>query len=119
MAGQFFPPAAFDIEPAWRNFFENPGLVQFIHRIAGYLLLAFGIVVWMRARQSGNAQTRLAVTAVLAMLVLQILLGIMTVIYIAPLALAILHQLGAVFLFVLILRARFLAQYPKAQSVRG
>ena len=119
MAGQFFPPAAFDLEPAWRNFFENPGLVQFMHRMAGYLLLIFGLIVWRRARRSGNMQTRSAFTAVTAMLLLQIVLGIMTVLYIAPWHLAIVHQLGAVLLFVLILRARFLAQYPAAQSVRG
>ena len=119
MAGQFFPPAAFDIVPVWRNFFENAGLVQFMHRIAGYLLLIFAVVVFLRARRSGNNATRTAFTAVLAMMVLQMLLGIMTVLYIAPWHLAILHQLGAVLLFTLILRARFLAQYPMAQSVRG
>jgi len=119
MAGQFFPPAAFDIAPVWRNFFENAGLVQFMHRIAGYLLVAFGVVVWLRARKSPYGETRLAFTAVLAMLVLQMLLGIMAVIYIVPLPLAVAHQLGAVVLFSLILRARFLAQYPKSQSVRG
>ena len=118
MAGQFFPPAAFDLTPVWRNFFENAGLVQFMHRIAGYLLLLFGIIVWRRARSSGNVSTRGAVSAALAMLVLQMLLGIMTVLYVAPLGLAILHQLGAVILFTLILRARFLAAHPLSQSVR-
>ena len=118
MAGQFFPPAAFDLEPAWRNFMENAGLVQFMHRIAGYLLLALGIAFWLRARRSGNRATRGAFAAVLAMLVLQLLLGIVTVLYVAPLELAILHQLGAVLLFYLILRARFLASYPLDQSVR-
>ena len=36
-----------------------------------------------------------------------------------PLTLAILHQFGAVVLYSLILRGRFLAQYPVTQSVRG
>ena len=118
MAGQFFPPAAFDLEPVWRNFMENAGLVQFMHRIAGYLLLALGIAFWLRARGSGNRAIRRAFTSVLALLVLQVLLGIVTVLYVAPLELAILHQLGAVLLFFLILRARFLASYPLDQSVR-
>ena len=119
MAGAFFPTDSFYIEPVWRNFFENPGLVQFIHRVAGYLLLILGIVAYMKSRRSPHPQTRTAFTAVLAMMVLQVLLGIITVLYIAPWHLAILHQLGAVLLFVLILRARFNAQYPTAQSVRG
>ena len=119
MAGGFFPPEPFGLSPAWRNFFENPGLVQFIHRISGYLLLIFGLVVWLKARRSANPHTRFAFIAVTAALLLQMVLGIVTVLYIAPLHLAILHQLVAVLLWALILRARFLAAYPIATSVRG
>ncbi len=119
MAGEWLPPFPFDLTPVWRNFFEDAGLVQFMHRIAGYLLLVFGGVVWLRARKSGNAATRAAFAAVFAMMVLQMVLGISTVLYMAPWPLAILHQFGAVALFTLILWARFLSQYPKAQSVRA
>ncbi len=119
MDGGVFPEGVFAIEPLWRNFFENAGLVQFLHRAVGYLLLIFAVIVWRRSRRSGNAETRSAFNAMLAMLVLQATIGVMTVLYFVPWQLAILHQLGAVALFVLILRARFLAQYPVAQSVRG
>ncbi|WP_370302899.1 heme A synthase [Pseudooceanicola sp.] len=119
MAGGFFPPEPFGLRPAWRNFFENPGLVQFIHRISGYLLLIFGLVVWLKARRSANPHTRFAFNAVTAALLVQMVLGIVTVLYVAPLHLAILHQLVAVLLWALILRARFLAAYPIATSVRG
>ena len=119
MAGAFLPPYPFDLDPLWRNVFENAGLVQFLHRMAGYLLLAFGIVVWLRARKSPNADTRFRFNAVFAMLLLQMGLGIFTVLYMAPWHIAILHQVGAVILWVLILRARFGAGYPKEQSIRG
>jgi heme a synthase len=119
MAGGFLPPAPFELTPLWRNFFEDDGLVQFMHRMAGYLLFAFGIVVWLRGRRSPNAATRFAFNAVMAVLALQVVLGIVTVIYGAPVQIAIVHQLGAVLLWVLILRARFLAQYPLPQSLRG
>ncbi|SEL58890.1 cytochrome c oxidase assembly protein subunit 15 [Roseivivax marinus] len=119
MAGGLVPPTPFEIEPVWRNFFENAGLVQFMHRVAGYLLFVFGIVVWARSRKSPNGDTRFRFNAVLAMLVLQMVLGIVTVLYGAPWQIAIVHQVGAVALWVLILRARFGAQYPKFQSVRG
>ncbi len=118
MGGRFVPPTAFDLEPLWRNFFENAGLVQFIHRVSGYLLLIFAVVVWRRAQRSGHARTRFAFNAVMAAMVLQIVWGILTVLYAAPWPLAILHQFIAVVLWVLILRARFLARYPLAQSVR-
>jgi cytochrome c oxidase assembly protein subunit 15 len=119
MAGAFLPPFPFELEPVWRNFFENAGLVQFIHRMAGYVLLVFGIVVWLRARRSPNADTRFRFNAVFAMLLLQMVIGIVTVLYMAPWQIAIAHQFGAVVLWVLILRARFGAQYPKQQSIRG
>lgn len=119
MAGGILPPDLFSLSPWWRNFFEDDGLVQFMHRVAGYLLFIFGIVVWRRSRSSGNANTRFAFNAVLAMMTIQMLVGIVTVMYSAPLNIAIFHQLGAVILWVLILRARFFAQYPTQQSVRG
>lgn len=119
MGGQVFPGNAFDLMPWWSNFFENAGLVQFIHRVAGYLLVAFGIVTWLRARRSPNAATRFAFNAVMAMLLVQTALGIVTVLYAAPLEIAIVHQLGAIVLWFAILNARFAAGYPKFSSVRG
>ncbi|WP_126976568.1 heme A synthase [Frigidibacter oleivorans] len=126
MNGSLFPADAFYVPdgqggsgPVWRAFFENPGLVQFVHRMAGYLLFVFGIVVWLRGRRSVHAATRAAFHAVFAMLVIQVALGIVTVVHAAPLPLGLAHQLGAVVLWVLILRARHLAQYPVVQSLRG
>ena len=119
MAGGFFPPQPFDLVPLWRNFFEDPGLVQFMHRMAGYVLFAFGLYVWSRARKSANVRTKFAFNAMMAMMFIQVVIGIVTVIYSAPVNIAIVHQLGAVVLWVLVIRARFLAAYPHPQSVRG
>ncbi len=55
MAGGFLPPDPLQIEPLWRNFFEDEGLVQFMHRIAGYAVLIAGLVAWRRARASANS----------------------------------------------------------------
>ncbi len=120
MNGQFFPADAFYVpgRPVWAAFFENPGLVQFIHRMSGYLLFAFGVVVWLRGRQSAHGSTRMAFHAVMGMLVVQMLIGIATVLTAAHPHVAITHQIGAVFLWVLVLRARHLSRYPIAGSVR-
>ena len=119
MAGHFLPPTMMDLDPWWRNLFENAGTVQFIHRMTGYLLAAFAVVVWLRARRSAHLLTRGAFHAAFAVLALQIVLGITTVLYAAPWQLAIAHQFLAVVLWVLILRARFLARYPRTTSIRG
>ncbi|WP_417277616.1 heme A synthase [Celeribacter sp.] len=118
MGGQVLPPDPFYIAPVWRNFFENPALVQFIHRVAGYLLFAFGVVTWLKGRKSANKTTVAAFNMMGAVLFLQVVLGIVTVLHGAPLALGLAHQVGAVALFVAISRARFLSQFPKPQSVR-
>ena len=118
MGGQVLPPDPFYITPIWRNFFENPALVQFIHRVMGYLLVIYGIVLWSKGRKSANRATAGAFNLMAAVLFLQLVLGIVTVLNGAALHLGIAHQIGAVALFVAILRARFLSFYPKPQSVR-
>ena len=119
MAGAFLPPGLFDLSPFWSNFFENAGLVQFIHRMVGYLVLIFAFVVWRRSRASGNAATKRAFDWAMVAVFGQVVLGIGTVLYAAPVSLALVHQLGAVAAITLILRARFLAQYPQTQAIRA
>ena len=122
MGDSFFPADAFYLPeggPAVLAFFENPGLVQFIHRMAGYLLLIFGIVVWLRGRRSAHPATRGAFTFVIVALVAQVVLGILTVLHAAPLSLALIHQLGAVAVWVAVIRARHRAQYPITATIRG
>ncbi|MEE9387468.1 MAG: heme A synthase [Paracoccaceae bacterium] len=119
MAGRYFPEGALDLVPLWRNFFEDAGLVQFMHRMSGYLVLAFGLIVWRASRASGNMKTKLSFNMMLAILLLQVILGIATVMMSAPVSIAIIHQLGAVALWVVLIRARFLALFPMAQSLRG
>mgnify|MGYP002152242759 CR=1 FL=1 len=119
MGSGFFPPDPFQLTPIWRNFFEDAGLVQFIHRMSGYLLFIFAIVAWRRGQGAGNGATRFAFNAVFAAISVQMLIGIATVLYSAPWQIAIVHQLVAVLVFVLILRARYLSRYPLPQSLRG
>ena len=119
MAGEFLPPAMWEIAPWWRNLFENDGTVQFVHRLTGYAVLAASIHVWWRARRSANRKTRVAFSGVMHMAIVQMLLGIVTVLYGAPWYFAILHQFGAVILICLAVRARHRAKYPLPQSVRS
>lgn len=119
MGGEWIPAAIWDPALGWRNFFENAATVQFTHRMVGYLLAVFAVVVWLRARRSPHPVTRGAFTVMIAAVALQVALGIVTVMHGAPLAEALAHQLGAVALFVLIIRARHHARYPYETSVRG
>ena len=119
MHGVFFPPEALDMEPLWRNVFENTAMAQFVHRMGGYVLFAWGALVWVLAGGSTHRGTRGAHDLMMLVLTAQVGLGILTVIQGAPWQLAIAHQLLGVVLWVAILRARFLARYPLVQSTIG
>lgn len=119
MGGEWIPAAIWDGTLGWRNFFENPALVQFIHRMTGYLLAIFAVVVWLRARRSPHPVTRGAFSVMIVAMAAQIGLGILNVIHASPLHLALTHQFGAVVLFAMILRARHHARYPFETSIRG
>jgi len=84
--------------------------VQFMHRMSGYLLFVFGVVVWLRGRKSAHAATRGAFHAVMGMLVLQMALGIAAVRTAAHVQVAITQQMGAGILWGLNIRARHRAQ---------
>lgn len=126
MNGEFFPSEAFYVPdgkggslPIWHAFFENPGLVQFMHRMSGYLLFAFGVVAYLKSRKSPNPETRDAFTLMFGAMLGQVALGIFTVLTVARWEVAISHQILAVFLWALIIYARFNAAYPKTVSIRG
>lgn len=117
MGGEVVPSGAFALEPAWRNFLDNPALVQFVHRGVGYLLLLVGLLALLRSRQSALGHIRGAFAALFAVLAFQVALGIVTVLHGAPLPIAIVHQLGAVAVFALAVRARFAALYPLPETI--
>ena len=119
MNGVFLPPELLAMQPIWVNFFENPATTQFIHRMVGYLLAIFAVVVWLKGRKSSHMATRSAYNAMILVMGAQIALGIVTVLYAAPWQLGIAHQATAVLLWVLIIRARHLAQFPRFDSLRG
>jgi cytochrome c oxidase assembly protein subunit 15 len=119
MNGGAFPVEMWVMEPLWRNVIDNPGTVQWFHRLWGYLLFALIVGVWLRARRSANPATRSAFAVLVPVAVLQMVLGIVTVLEGVPLQWAILHQFGAVVLIVLAVRARHRALYPLPQSVRS
>jgi cytochrome c oxidase assembly protein subunit 15 len=119
MDGHILPPESFELVPLWRNFIETDGLVQFNHRVAGYLLALVALAYWVVAyRTRVRSVGGWAAWAVLAVF-LQMGWGIVTVTAGAPLWHAIAHQAGALATFALVLRARFEAAYPPEVSVRG
>jgi len=106
MNGHVVPPEIFMIEPWWQNFFYNMATVQFDHRLGAWILAFLVPWFWLRARRPDlAAPARIAAHLLLAALVLQIALGIGTLLLAVPVALGAAHQGGAVVLFAVALFA--------------
>ena len=117
MAGGFLPPDPFELSPWWRNFFEDDGLVQFMHRMVGYTLFLFCLFAWRGSRSSGNLTLKFSFNVILAIAFFQMVLGISTVMYAAPWEIAIIHQFGAILLWIFVIRARFVTKYPPSTII--
>ena len=119
MGGEVFPSLAFEFQPIWINFLESEALVQFNHRVVGYIIAILTFYIWLKSRHLGNKKLRVFYTLTLIAIFLQILLGIITVRYASPWQLAIVHQFGAIVLISIVLKSRFETMFPSFQSVRG
>lgn len=97
MAGHWIPPEIWNLTPAWLNAFENTAAVQFIHR---WIALVAGLavqLVWGVAHLSSSLPSSLKrhADALLLMVLVQISLGIMTLLWSVPVSVAAAHQVGA------------------------
>jgi heme a synthase len=101
--------------PLWRNFFENPLTVQFDHRMTAYLLCLLAVLhAGDVARRVEDAFARRMAFALAAAVTLQAGIGIWTLVWQAPLALALVHQATAiVVLAVAVVHAQRLSVRPR------
>lgn len=108
MYGYFIPPNLFAMDPFYINFFENITTIQFDHRMIAYLLCVLVPVYWYLSRSRAlYGRSRMVFNLLLGMLVIQVMLGIATLVYVVPVVLGAAHQGGAVILLSLALFANF------------
>jgi cytochrome c oxidase assembly protein subunit 15 len=100
MDGRLVPESLYWLEPAILNFFQNPVAVQWTHRVLGTVLGLVVIGVWLMVRRSdADRHSRRLNTAFLVGILVQYLLGVLTLIYFVPVSLAVIHQATAMVLF--------------------
>ena len=79
--------------------FETPSLVQFIHRNVAYIMLVFFLVIlFIVFKNDDLAYLRKSAIWVFLFLLLQLFLGILTIIFGAQIFFASMHQLGSIIL---------------------
>ncbi|NTG26953.1 heme A synthase [Agrobacterium rhizogenes] len=116
MDGAVVPGGLFVQSPGWINFFENPKMVQYVHRLGAYALfavVAVNMIISLRAAAETTHARRSVVLFVLVLI--QAILGITTLLLQVPLHLALTHQAGAliVFGFAIANWRGFYGEYPR------
>ncbi|MGB0907921.1 MAG: COX15/CtaA family protein, partial [Maricaulaceae bacterium] len=97
MDGGFVPGGYGAMTPFWKNMFENSAAIQFNHRFLAYVILALLFVVAIGTQRSRQLIRPFWVLA--ALVFWQVILGIWTLLMVAPLNLSLLHQFSSIFVF--------------------
>ena len=93
MDGALIPDGLFLKEPLWRNIFEHIPLVQFQHRWFAIIVLTIIIYQYLGAMvKFGSSRITRACAGIAAIALLQVALGVATLIWVVPVALATIHQ---------------------------
>jgi cytochrome c oxidase assembly protein subunit 15 len=113
MGPTFVPPGLYDSSPAWLAAFEDVTTIQFNHRLFAYLLFfVLGGFALSLVLRGADARQRAAGAAVLFALILQISLGIGTLLSHVAVPVASAHQGGAILLLTALLVCAHLLRRP-------
>ncbi len=107
MGDTLLPKDLFMLEPLIINFFENIVTIQFTHRVLTILVFVSVVGFWFKTlRLALPGRTRTALHCLLAAVILQMILGISTILMAVPVVLGASHQAGGLILLSAILWVR-------------
>ncbi len=114
MAGKLVPDGLLAVDPFWRNFVDNVVMVQFQHRLLALSVLGSVIALFRVARRERGFALLLGAA------LLQVALGIATLVFHVPVALAAAHQANAALLLGAALYANYaLQRWPIRQEANA
>ena len=98
MGSAFFPDDNSIQNLFYLSAFDDPSLVQFMHRNLAYLILLFYIFIFIKIYQNKISELFTAIKVVGFFLILQIIFGIVTLVFGAQIIVASMHQISSIFL---------------------
>lgn len=98
MGDNWIPGQLMALSPWWRNFFENTVTIQFQHRIQAAITLACIAWFYLSMQSVPKSTTRTGLNWLMGLALLQISLGITTLVLKVPVQVAAMHQGGAILL---------------------
>ncbi|MFD2824228.1 COX15/CtaA family protein [Lacinutrix iliipiscaria] len=85
--------------PIYKNFIEGRSGVQFVHRILAYIVVFMVCIIWKKSRNLNLTHPQsFGINSLMILVVLQFLLGVLTIVLRVPVWLGVTHQIGAFFL---------------------
>ena len=90
MHGDWVPQSVMAMQPVWKNLFENPVTIQFVHRVMALIVTVVTLILCLKLRGQKWAPLLLFALAV------QLGLGISALLLRVPVELGAAHQGGAV-----------------------
>ena len=113
MGSTYFPDDSKVIEFLNLNLFNNPSIVQFIHRNLAYLIVAIYIYIFFIVIKSRNEIFKKNVLIIGFSLFFQIVLGIFTILSGVKIIYASLHQINSILIILSTIYFLFLAKYRR------
>ena len=98
MGNSFFPDDNNFFDLFSLSAFSDPSLVQFIHRNLAYIIFFYYFFLLIKIYKNKLSEYYFAISILGILLVVQILLGILTLLYGAQILLASMHQISSIFL---------------------
>lgn len=108
--GEFIASTTFSWSPFLDNFINNPSGIQFVHRYIAYIVTALVVVLFVKSKKyATDPQTQQYYMWMMIITLVQVTLGIVTLMTHVPVWLGVAHQLGA--LLLLLCTIKVLAWY--------
>ena len=115
MGSTYFPDDSGFAEYINLSLFDNPSIIQFIHRNLAYLIVLIYLYILYFVLKSGNLKLRFPILIIGLSLLFQILLGIFTILSGVKMLYASLHQINSILIILSTLYFLYITKYKKVR----
>ena len=98
MGSSYFPDDNNIVNLFTTKAFDDPSLVQFVHRNLAYLILFYYFYILFKILKNKNTSFYPIIKVIGGLLILQVVLGILTLLFGAQIVVASMHQISSIFL---------------------
>ena len=111
MGASYFPDDSRFVEFFNISLFDNPSIVQFIHRNLAYLICFIYLYILYEVFKNGNSRLKFPILIIGGTLLFQIFLGILTILSGVKIFYASLHQINSIFIILTTLYLIYVTKY--------